>query len=96
MLAHTGHNLGDVLSPAANLLAKIPSLEALVVAILGPNLVDESIIHVDFLLVLALVPPLARIVSSEEECHIVFVGQCEEHLYQVDRWIDGVRISAKD
>ena len=94
--SHIGKNLGNVSGAAADLLAKVPALEALVLlAVFLPNFVYELVVHIDFLLELTHVPPITGIIEAEEELHIVFVGKGEKHLDEVNRRIVAVRLSLK-
>ena len=87
MAAHFRIDARHVFGPAADLLRQIPPLKRLVMSVSGPHLVDQFQVQVYLAPEEPLLPVFARIVHAEIERHAVFVGQREEHLHQIDRWI---------
>ena len=85
LLTHRMERRNTALCITTYLRTDIPSFETLVMTIHLPRLVDDISVVIDFLLHVARVPIVTRIIKSKVEIHAIFVGQSQEHINQVDR-----------
>ena len=85
LLAYGVERVHRSLCGTADLGAYVPSLEALVVAIHLPHLVDDVTVVLDLVCHVARVPVVARVVESEIELHAILIGQTQIHVDEVDR-----------